>query len=96
MTTEEAKSKISSEINFLKEKYHIKRIGVFGSVARGESNEKSDIDILVEFSSPVGFFDFIRLENFLSQLLSAQVDLISRKALKPVIREDILKEVVYV
>ena len=60
-------------------------MGLFGSVARGEQEKQSDIDILVEFSAPIGFFDFIRLENFLSELLGGKVDLVSKKAVKPIL-----------
>ena len=49
--------------------YSVKTIGVFGSVARDEQTGQSDIDLLVEFSKPVGFVTFMRLENFLSERL---------------------------
>ncbi len=81
---------------FIKVKYHIKQLGVFGSVVRDEQTEKSDVDILVEFDSPVGFFDFVRLENFLSEKLNKKVDLVSKKSLKPAIKEEILSETIYV
>jgi len=90
------KKKINEQLPILKEKYHIKKIGVFGSAIRDDFKEGSDIDVLAEFDSPVGFFDFIRLENFLSEILDKKVDLISRKALKPAIRDEILKETIYV
>lgn len=96
MSEEEIIRKINSELPFLKAKYHIKQLGVFGSVVRGEQTKESDIDILVEFDSPIGFFDFIRLENFLSKKLQKRVDLVSKKSLKPSIKEEILKETVYV
>lgn len=88
--------KINSEMPNLREKYQVEKLGVFGSVARDESTADSDIDILVEFKTPVGFFHFIRLENYLSELLGKKVDLISQKALKPVIKEDVLREAIYV
>ena len=90
------KKKINEQLPILKEKYHIKKIGVFGSAIRDDFKEGSDIDVLAEFDSPVGFFDFIRLENFLSGILNRKVDLISRKALKPAIKDEILKETIYV
>lgn len=96
MRKDEILKKISGQLPFLREVYHVAKIGVFGSAVRGEEKEGSDVDILVEFDSPIGFFDFIRLENFLSELFGERVDLISKKALKPVIKEDVLKEVVYV
>jgi uncharacterized protein len=76
--------------------YSVKTIGVFGSVARSEETEQSDIDLLVEFSKPVGFVTFMRLENFLSERLGARVDLVTSDSLKPVIRQDVLAEVIYV
>jgi hypothetical protein len=76
--------------------YSVKTIGVFGSVARDEQTGQSDIDLLVEFSKPVGFVTFIRLENFLSERLGNKVDLVTSDSLKPVIRQDVLSEVIYV
>jgi uncharacterized protein len=76
--------------------YSVKTMGVFGSVARDEQTGQSDIDLLVEFSKPVGFVTFMRLENFLSERLGKQVDLVTPDSLKPVIRQDVLSEVIYV
>jgi predicted nucleotidyltransferase len=76
--------------------YSVKTIGVFGSVARDEQTWQSDIDLLVEFSKPVGFVTFMRLENFLSERLGNKVDLVTPDSLKPVIRQDVLSEVIYV
>lgn len=96
MNKKTIKKKISAELPFLKNKYPIKKLGMFGSVVRDEQKRTSDIDILVEFESPIGFFDFIRLENSLSKILQKKVDLVSKKALKPAIKKDILKETIYV
>jgi hypothetical protein len=96
MNKDEIKKKINTQLPLLKDKYHIKNLGIFGSVARGEQKAGSDIDILVEFYYPIGFFDFVRLENSLSKILNQKVDLVSKKALKPAIKKDILKEVIYV
>ena len=79
----------------LKERFKVKRIGIFGSYLRREAKKRSDLDVLVEFSEPIGFFQFIQLEDFLSQELGIKVDLVLRKALKPLIRESILKETIY-
>ena len=77
-------------------KYSVKTIGVFGSVARNEETEQSDVDLQVEFSKPVGFVTFMRLENFLSERLGKRVDLVTSDSLKPVIRQDVLAEIIYV
>lgn len=78
--------------SILQNQYHVQEIALFGSVARDEHKDSSDIDVLVEFSEPVGFFTFIDLENFLSKLLEKKVDLVTRRALKPIIKNQILKE----
>ena len=80
----------------LREKYGVREIGIFGSYIRNENRKDSDIDILVEIEKPMGFFKFIRLERYLSELLGAKVDLVTKKALKPHIGQRILAEVIYV
>ncbi len=73
--------------------YGITEIGIFGSCIRGETSSGSDIDILVSFNRPVGFFKFLELEERLSEWLNAKVDLVTRAALKPHIGRHILSEV---
>ncbi len=94
---EEVKQKLESLKPILKERYQVETIGVFGSFARGEQTKKSDIDILVGFSEPntIDLFDFIDLEDFLSSKIGVKVDLVTKSALKPLIKDQILKETVY-
>jgi predicted nucleotidyltransferase len=73
--------------------YGVTGIGVFGSCVRAGATDTSDIDILVEFSRPVGFFEFLELEERLSEWLGAKVDLVTKAALKPRIGRRILNEV---
>lgn len=80
----------------LRQKYNVKRVGIFGSYARGEERRGSDVDIMVEFTQPIGFFAFIRLEGYLSHILNKKVDLVSKKAIKPAIKRDIMKDLRYV
>lgn len=80
----------------LRRRYGVKEIGIFGSFVRGEAKENSDVDILVEFERPIGFFKFLELEEYLSNLIGRKVDLVSKKALKPHIGKYILEEVVTV
>lgn len=94
-TLDKVKKVISEEKEVLAKKYNVSRIGVFGSVVRGEDNEKSDVDILVDFSKPIGMFEFIDLEEHLATKINTKVDLVSRKALKPNIGKRILDEVIY-
>ncbi len=96
LTTKEIKKILNENKKLLEEKYRVKKIGIFGSYIRKEAGRKSDVDILVEFSETPGFFEFIRLENFLKKLLGIKVDLATKEALKPLIKKEILKETVYI
>ncbi len=80
----------------LQERFGLKTIGVFGSFARGEQRKRSDVDILVEFRKSVGLFEFIDVQMYLEKLLGRKVDLVTKRALKPYIKDRILKEVIYV
>jgi len=93
---DEIKEIIRKHKKELREKYNVKEIGIFGSIVRGEAKEGSDVDILVEFEKPIGFFKFLELEEYLSKLIGRKVDLVSKKALKPHIGKYILEEVVTV
>ncbi len=64
---------------YLQEKYPLAMIGVFGSYSRGEAHSESDVDILVEFSRPVGF-EAADLAMELEEILGENVDLVSKKA----------------
>lgn len=66
---------------YLKEKYGVSRIGLFGSFARGDTTDKSDVDILVEFERPVGL-DYLRLASELEELIGMKVDLVTKKGIK--------------
>ncbi len=93
---EEIKKLLSEHKKEFQEKYGLSVIGIFGSYVRGEQVAESDVDILVEFCKPIGFVRFIQLENYFSALLGIKVDLVTKKALKPYIGEQILREVQYV
>ena len=80
----------------LRKRFKVKTIGVFGSYVRGKQKRQSDLDVLVEFEEPLGLFEFMDLEMYLTDLLDVKVDLVSKKALKPHIGERILKEVIMV
>ena len=78
----------------LRQRWPIRSLALFGSVARGEATPASDLDILVEFERPVGLSAFIALEASLAGLTGRRVDLVSRAALKPHIGRRILGEAV--
>jgi hypothetical protein len=80
----------------IREKYKVKELGIFGSYTRGQEKNDSDLDILVSFEVPIGFFKFLELEEYLSDKLDIKVDLVSKKALKPRIGKRILEQVIMV
>ncbi len=81
---------------FIKEKFGVKKIGVFGSVARGEAKKGSDVDVLVEFEKDKkNFHNFIVLSFFLEDLFGRKVDLITTSGLDKYIRPYVEKEVVW-
>jgi predicted nucleotidyltransferase len=75
-------------------KYSVSYLGIFGSYVRGEQEPESDLDILVEFEEAPSLFEYIRLEDYLSEILGVKVDLVMKSALKPAIGKHILEEVV--
>jgi uncharacterized protein len=87
--------RLSESKKYFFEKYPLKSMGLFGSYARSEANSQSDIDIVVEFASPVGF-EFVDLAIELEQTLGHSVDLVSKKGLKSSILPSIEKDIIYV
>ncbi|MFQ6055711.1 MAG: nucleotidyltransferase family protein [Methanosarcinales archaeon] len=81
---------------FLMEKFKIKNLGIFGSYLRMEQTKRSDIDILVEFNEVVDLLEYVELEEFLKKLMGIKVDLVSKKALRPELKDRILREVAYI
>ncbi len=71
---------------------NVKFAGIFGSVARGEAKNTSDIDILVRFSKPVSLLGIIRLERMISEKIGRDVDLVTEDSLSPFIKEEVLHD----
>jgi uncharacterized protein len=78
----------------LRRRYPIREMGVFGSWARGEQTEGSDIDVLVDLDDGVTLIDFVGLQLALADALGVRVDLVMKDGLKPRIGRRILTEVV--
>lgn len=88
MTIEEIKEKIEPVLR----EYKVKKAGIFGSVARGEEKENSDIDILVEIDDNISLLDFVGLKLALEEILGKKIDLGEYSTIKPIIKEQILSE----
>ena len=97
LTREDIISVLRQQKDFLHKKFYVKTIGIFGSFARNEANEKSDIDFLVEFDAPLQVYISNRysLSDYLQSLFSREVDLANPKSLKPFYKDRILKQAVY-
>jgi len=89
-------------INFLRDNlaeirgYGIKSLALFGSFARDEATDKSDVDLLVEFEGKVTFDSYMDLKFFLEDSLGCSVDIVSKQMLKPQIRDIVEREAIYV
>ena len=80
----------------LTKQFGVKSLLLFGSVARNESSSASDVDLLVEFSRPAGYFGLFALQDYLEQLLGCPVDLGTPDSLKPYIKEHVMGELIRV
>lgn len=97
MELEEIKKRIKEKEKFLREKYKIKRIAIFGSRARKEEKEGSDIDIILEFSEPIGW-EIVEIKDFFESLLDLRVDILTFKGVlrKPSFWDSIKEDLIYV
>ncbi|WP_425412053.1 nucleotidyltransferase family protein [Mesoaciditoga lauensis] len=90
---EEIKKIMKDHEKILSEKFKVKSIMIFGSYARNEQKEGSDVDIIVDFSKPIGL-EFVDLKEYLEKILGMKVDLVTPRAIREKMRKSILKEAV--
>ncbi len=96
-TKKEILAFLQANQTLLKEKYHVSKIGLFGSFARDEATIESDVDIIIELENVENVYDVkSSLREYLSQAFGRSVDLAREKYLKPYAKEQILKDTVYV
>ena len=88
---------ITQNKKLFREKYHITRIGLFGSYARGDQKASSDIDLLVEFEENTqDLYDLkVQLKDFFKNKFGIEIDICREKYIKPRVKNTILKETVY-
>ncbi len=96
MTRDEAIRILHAALPGLKERYGVLDMGIFGSVARNEAGPDSDVDILVTLDQGVDFFMFMDLQFELEGLLGHKIDLVTGRALKPLTRPSIEKDLIHV
>lgn len=86
--------KLRHLLPYLRERYHVSSLRVFGAYVRGEQRPGSDLDILVTFDELPSLLGFIAIENYLSDQLGVKVDLVMEDTIKPPLEKLILKETV--
>lgn len=94
-TRQQLEATLRSLMPLLAARFHVRRLGYFGSFATGQAGPNSDVDILAEFSEPLGW-DFFELEELLEEALNRKVDLVTPAALKQQLRKGILAQVRYI
>ncbi|WP_036096438.1 nucleotidyltransferase family protein [Leptospira weilii] len=95
MTRDQVLDNIRKNLRTIKS-FGIESIGIFGSVARNENNQESDLDVLVNFREGQLTLDsYMDLKFYLENLFNCKVDLVTKSSIKPYFKEKILQEVVY-
>jgi predicted nucleotidyltransferase len=79
----EIQSILHAQANVLQERFGLKNLAVFGSVARGETHEDSDVDILTDICKPISLLTLVEAEYYISDLLGIKVDLVPARSLTP-------------
>ncbi len=95
-SVEEVKAILRKHKAEVVQKYRVREIGIFGSFVRGQQKRRSDVDILVEYDEIPDLFEFINLERYLQRLLRKKIDLVRKGAIRPELKDKILREVVYI
>ncbi|HEY9663224.1 MAG TPA: nucleotidyltransferase family protein [Allocoleopsis sp.] len=94
-TFEEVKQQLLQIKPRLQQFYQVTELGIFGSYARQEQTETSDVDVLIDYVQTPTLFKLVELREDLSEVLGMKVDVVTKNGLKPSIRERVLSEVVY-
>jgi predicted nucleotidyltransferase len=95
MTRQEISDRLTTHLAELRA-MGVRSLDLFGSFARDEARPDSDVDLLIEFARPVGFFDFFKVQERLEAILGRRVDLGTKASLKPRLKDRILAEAVRV
>lgn len=89
-------NKLREKKGEVEQRYHVQRMGLFGSYSRGEQRVGSDIDILVDFNDDADLFDLAGLKNFLEEMFQSRVDVIPSRALREELKQAVLADVNYI
>lgn len=87
---------MTAHLSEIRQRFAVKRLSLFGSLARDDARENSDVDLVVEFEGKATFDGFMNLKFYIEDLLGTRVDLVTEKALRPAIRREVEREAVHV
>lgn len=96
MDKQAALSLLTDNIEDIRRRFSVRRIALFGSIARDDATDNSDVDVLVVFDQKAGFDVFMELKFYLEELLGTRVDLVTNKALRPRLHKAIEQEIINV
>ncbi|GER93794.1 nucleotidyltransferase [hot springs metagenome] len=96
MKKEDIISILKSLNDIIKTQYHAEVVGIFGSYVRGEEKATSDIDVLVKFDEQATLFDLVGLGDYLEEQFHIKVDIVPIDTIKKEIKEEVLKEAIYI
>jgi uncharacterized protein len=86
--------RLSQEQTKLRRDFRVASLALFGSLARNEATDQSDVDLLVTFNRPAGYFALIGLQQYLESVFGRKVDIVTPGGLKPGMRERVLAEAI--
>lgn len=96
MDKEAILARLSGSVEEIRQRFSVKALAIFGSVAREQTTDKSDVDVLVTFNQKANFDLFMDLKFYLEELLGIKVDLVTDKGLRTQMRQAIEREIIYV
>lgn len=94
-TLDEIQKILKPNMATFREDYQVTSLGIFGSYARGEQSEDSDVDILIDYEKAPTLSKLVDLRIVLGELTGVQIDLVTKNGLRPRIREQVLADVIY-
>jgi predicted nucleotidyltransferase len=89
-------ARLADNLGEMQQRFSVRAISIFGSVARDDATDNSDVDLLVAFDKKANFDVFMDLRFYLEELLGTGVDLVTDKAIRPEIRQTIEEEIIHV
>lgn len=89
-------ARLADNLEEMQQRFSVSALSIFGSVARDDATDNSDVDLLVAFDKKATFDVFMDLKFYLEELLGTGVDLVTDKALRPEIRQTIEQEIIHV